>query len=145
MIESEVPIVSLTRSVAPLAVFNVPHTPDMLTSIFAPNQPKTALDILTIASLSLQILLFFILSGTARKGFFVMYFAFWRAAYNGGLGFILKAQSEKRWIVKTVKRKGWMDPKKKSSVNEWIQHHLKTKMEKDYVFAVRLKEFPSTR
>jgi phosphatidylethanolamine N-methyltransferase len=106
----------------------------MLTSIFAPNQPKTALDIITIASLTLQIVLFFVLSGTSRVVFFGVYFAFWRGAYNGGLGFILKAQSEKRWIVKVVKKKGWMDVKRKPKVHEWVKHHLDVKMEKDYDF-----------
>lgn len=117
-------------------VFKVPHTPDMLTSIFAINTKKTALDILTIVSLSLQILLFFYLSGNVRKIFFVFYFAFWRGAYNAGLGIILKAQSEKRWIVKLVKQKGWMDAKRCPKVHDWIRHHLKTKMDDDYDFEV---------
>lgn len=121
-----------------VAVFLVPHTPDMLTSIFAPNQPKTALDIITVVTLTAQILLFFTLSGSTRKLFFAIYFAFWRAAYNGGLGFVLKAQSEKRWIVKIVKKQGWMDYKRRPKIHNWIQHHLKTKMEEDYDFDVRL-------
>lgn len=121
----------------PSPVFTVPHTPDMLTSIFAPNQPKTALDIITLASLALQLILFFTLSGGTRRLLFVVYFAFWRGAYNGGLGFILKAQSEKRWIVKMVKKQAWMDAKRRPKVHSWIQHHLKTKMESDYDFDVR--------
>lgn len=121
-----------------VAVFLVPHTPDMLTSIFAPNQPKTALDIITVVTLTAQILLFFTLSGSTRELFFAIYFAFWRAAYNGGLGFVLKAQSEKRWIVKIVKKQGWMDYKRRPKIHNWIQHHLKTKMEEDYDFDVRL-------
>ncbi|UZJ56933.1 hypothetical protein CBS101457_006253 [Exobasidium rhododendri] len=115
-------------------VFTVPHTPDMLTSIFAPNQPKTALDILTIISLTLQIVLYFVLSGATRRLFFVVYFAFWRGAYNGGLGFILKAQSEKRWIVKTIKKEGWLDVNRKPKAYSFIKHHLNMKMEKDYNF-----------
>lgn len=126
----------LISSLPPSPVFTVPHTPDMLTSIFAPNQPKTALDILTITSLTLQIVLFFVLSGMARSVFFLVYFAFWRGAYNGGLGFILKAQSEKRWIVKTVKKQGWMDAQRKPKTCDWIRHHLKVKMEDDYDFEV---------
>jgi phosphatidylethanolamine N-methyltransferase len=127
---------STETSSLPFPVFTVPHTPDMLTSIFAPNQRKTALDIITIASLTLQISLFFILSGTSRRLFFVVYFSFWRGAYNAGLGYILKAQSEKRWIVKMVKKQGWMDAKRKPKTYDWVKHHLKVKMEKDYDFDV---------
>lgn len=106
----------------------------MLTSIFHPKKPKTALDILTIVSLVLQIVLFFTLRGNVRRGFFVVYFAFWRGAYNGGLGYILKAQSEREWIVKTVKRQGWLDAKRRPKVYDWAKHHLVMKMDKDYDF-----------
>lgn len=117
-----------------LTVFTVPHTPDMLTSIFAPNKPKTALDVLTIVSLALQLVLFFVLGGTTRRVFFFVYFAFWRGAYNGGLGYILKAQSERKWIIKTVKREGWFDPKRRPKWAAWIKNHLKLKMDSDYVY-----------
>ena len=120
--------------ISDFTVFVVPHTPDMLTSIFHPKKPKTALDILTIVSLVLQIVLFFPLRGNVRRGFFVVYFAFWRGAYNGGLGYILKAQSEREWIVKTVKRQGWLDAKRRPKVYDWAKHHLVMKMDKDYDF-----------
>lgn len=106
----------------------------MLTSIFHPGKPKTALDILTIVSLMLQIVLYFTLSGNVRRVFFFLYFAFWRGAYNGGLGYILKAQSERTWIVKTVKRQGWLDAKRRPKVYDWVKHHLVMKMDKDYDF-----------
>lgn len=108
----------------------------MLTSIFHPRQPKTPLDFLTIASLSFQILAYFLLSRTVAKVFFVVYFAFWRSAYNAGLGWVLKQQSERGWIVKMVKRHGWMDEKKRPKVRAWVKQQLVVKMDKDYNFEV---------
>ncbi|CBQ73396.1 related to CHO2-phosphatidylethanolamine N-methyltransferase [Sporisorium reilianum SRZ2] len=115
-------------------VFTVPHTPDMLSSIFDPRQPKTPLDIVTVVSLSLQILLYFALSRRAAQIFFFLYFAFWRASYNAGLGWILKQQSEKGWIIRQVKQHGWMDAQRRPRVHNWVKQQLVTKMDKDYVF-----------
>ncbi|CDU26283.1 related to CHO2-phosphatidylethanolamine N-methyltransferase [Sporisorium scitamineum] len=115
-------------------VFTVPHTPDMLSSIFDPRQPKTPLDIVAVVSLSLQILLYFALSRPAAQIFFFLYFAFWRASYNAGLGWILKQQSEKGWIIRQVKQHGWMDAHRRPRVHHWVKQQLVTKMDKDYVF-----------
>ncbi|CAO1637267.1 unnamed protein product [Jaminaea pallidilutea] len=114
--------------------FVVPHTPDMLSSIFDPREPKTPLDFITIASLALQIILFFALPRAAAQPFFLVYFAFWRAAYNAGLGHILKMQSERNWITRTVHQKGWFDEKRNAKTYKWVRNHLETKMESDYNF-----------
>lgn len=106
----------------------------MLTSIFAPNKPKTALDVLTIVSLALQLVLFFVLSGTTRKAFFLVYFAFWRAAYDGGLGYILNEQSLRKYITKTVQREGWFDANRRPKAYAWVKNHLRLKMDTDYRF-----------
>ncbi|KAJ1026887.1 hypothetical protein NDA16_002182 [Ustilago loliicola] len=115
-------------------VFTVPHTPDMLSSIFDPRQPKTPLDILTLITLSLQLLLYFTLSRRASQIFFFLYFAFWRASYNAGLGYILKQQSEKGSIIRQVKQNGWLDPARRPRVHNWVKQQLVTKMDSDYVF-----------
>ncbi|CAO1639254.1 unnamed protein product [Sympodiomycopsis kandeliae] len=114
--------------------FVVPHTPDMLTSIFDPREPKTPLDFITIASLTFQILAYFVLPRAAARVFFLLYFAFWRAAYDAGLGHILKQQSERNWITKTVKAHGWFDKERNPKSYKWVRNHLETKMEKDYNF-----------
>ncbi|PWY99616.1 hypothetical protein BCV70DRAFT_200549 [Testicularia cyperi] len=115
-------------------VFSVPHTPDMLSSIFDPRQPKTPLDIVTVVSLALQILLYFSLSRTSAKLFFLVYFAFWRGSYNLGLGWILKQQSETGYIIRKVKQNGWMDAKRRPKVHAWVRQQLVTKMDADYSF-----------
>ncbi len=115
-------------------MFTVPHTPDMLSSIFDPRQPKTPLDIVTVVSLSLQIVLYFALSRRAAQVFFFLYFAFWRASYNAGLGWILKQQSENGYIIRQVKRYGWMDAQRRPRTYNWVKQQLVTKMDIDYVF-----------
>nr|CDI53836.1 related to CHO2-phosphatidylethanolamine N-methyltransferase [Melanopsichium pennsylvanicum 4] len=107
----------------------------MLSSIFDPRQPKTPLDIVTIVTLSLQLIFYFTLSRRASQIFFFLYFAFWRASYNAGLGWILKAQSEKGYIIRLVNTHGWLDPDRRPRVHKWVKQQLVTKMDKDYDFS----------
>lgn len=113
-------------------LFYVVETPDMVSSIFRPDTPKTPLDLITIFLLSLQLVIFFTVSRAQAQIFFVCYFAFWRAAYNGGLGYVLTLQSKQRWIVKLVQRHGWMDPARCPKVYAWVEHQLQTKLGRSY-------------
>ena len=70
------------------------------------------------------------------KVFFLGYFAFWRAAYDAGLGWVLTKQSKRRWIVREVQRLGWLDPARRPGVRDWIRAQLAGKMGKDYSFDV---------
>jgi phosphatidylethanolamine N-methyltransferase len=108
----------------------------MLSSIFDPRSPKTPLDLLTVGLLTVQILTYFALSRQSAKYFFFFQFAFWRFAYNGGLGYILKQQSERAWIVRGIKNNGWFDAKKRPKIASWVKQQLVMKMEKDYDFEV---------
>lgn len=117
-------------------VFRVPTTHDVVTALLHPAYPKSHLDILNLGLLGLQLLLFAQLPHTARKIFFFLYFAFWRAAYDAGLGYVLTKQSKKRWIVKEVQRLGWLDAKRKPEIRNWIKKQLIGKMGKDYSFDV---------
>lgn len=117
-------------------VFRVPTTHDVVTALLHPSHPKSHLDILNLALLALQLLLFFTTSGTFRKLFFFVYFAFWRAAYDAGLGWVLGRQSRRKWIVREVQRLGWLDGKRRPEVREWIRRQLVGKMGKDYSFDV---------
>lgn len=120
----------------PLTVFRVPTTHDVLTALFDPSHPKSHIDLLNLGLLASQIILFFSLPNTLRKGFFLLYFAFWRAAYDAGLGYVLTKQSKRRWIVRTVHRLGWLDEKRSPKVRAWIRRQLVGKMGKDYSFDV---------
>ncbi|KAI0296989.1 phospholipid methyltransferase-domain-containing protein [Multifurca ochricompacta] len=115
-------------------VFRVPTTHDVITALFHPSYPKSHIDIVNLALLALQLLLFYALPSTSRKVFFFLYFAFWRAAYDAGLGYVLTKQSKRRWIVRSVHRLGWLDEKRRPEVRAWIRRQLVGKMGKDYSF-----------
>lgn len=63
----------------------------------------------TLATLGFQCLLFWYLPRSVSGPFFLVYFAFWRAAYDGGLGWVLRKQSEKKWIVRRLQQWGWLE------------------------------------
>ncbi|ETW80028.1 hypothetical protein HETIRDRAFT_477618 [Heterobasidion irregulare TC 32-1] len=115
-------------------VFRVPTTHDVVTALLHPAHPKSHLDILNIALLALQLVLFATLPRTPRKIFFFFYFAFWRSAYDAGLGYVLTKQSKKKWIVREVQRLGWLDEERRPEVRNWIKNQLVGKMGKDYSF-----------
>ncbi|KAI5984623.1 phospholipid methyltransferase-domain-containing protein [Pisolithus albus] len=87
-------------------VFRVPTTHDVLTALFHPAYAKSHLDILNLSLLGLQLLLFCFLSRGVSRRFFLLYFIFWRTAYNAGLGWVLTKQSKKRWIVREMRPVG---------------------------------------
>jgi phosphatidylethanolamine N-methyltransferase len=120
---------------APL-VFRIPTTHDVLTTLFHPKYPKSHLDLLNLGSLALQIILFLILPRHSSRVLFFFYFAFWRAAYDAGLGYVLTQQSKQKWIVKVVKRLGWLDEQRCPRIRNWIRDQLAGKMGKDYSFDV---------
>ncbi|KAI0248921.1 phosphatidylethanolamine N-methyltransferase [Lactifluus subvellereus] len=115
-------------------VFRVPTTYDVITALFHPSYPKSHIDIVNLALLAFQLFLFYTLPRTPRKLFFFIYFAFWRAAYDAGLGYVLTKQSKRKWIVRTVQRLGWLDEKCRPEVRAWIRRQLVGKMGKDYSF-----------
>ncbi|KAF7307888.1 Phosphatidylethanolamine N-methyltransferase [Mycena kentingensis (nom. inval.)] len=114
-------------------VFRVPTTHDMLT-LFHPGYPKSHFDLLNLGLLGLQILLFFVLPRSTSRVFFFVYFAFWRGAYDAGLGWVLTKQSRKKWIVREMQRRGWLDVERCPGMRAWIKKQLVGKMGKDYSF-----------
>ena len=135
MYRSSITIVEFADQLYP--VFKVPTTHDVLSALFHPSHPKSHFDLLNLALLGLQILLFLYLPGRVSKPFFFCYFVFWRTAYDAGLGWVLTKQSKRRWIVREVQRRGWLDQEKRPLVREWIKKQLVGKMGKDYSFDVR--------
>ncbi|THH03995.1 hypothetical protein EW145_g5845 [Phellinidium pouzarii] len=114
-------------------VFRVPTTHDVLT-LFHPGYHKSHLDILSLTLLGLQIAVYCVLPNAVAKPFFLLYFAFWRLAYDVGLGCVLTKQSKKKWIVREMHRLGWLDEKRNPKVRNWIRQQLAGKMGKDYSF-----------
>jgi hypothetical protein len=117
-------------------VFRVPTTHDVLTTLFHPGYPKSHLDLFNLGLLALQLLLFFFLPRATSQVFFFVYFAFWRGMYDLGLGWVLTKQSKKKWIVRQVRRLGWLDGERRPRLRKWIREQLVGKMGKDYEFDV---------
>ncbi|BGP43345.1 phosphatidylethanolamine N-methyltransferase [Rhodotorula kratochvilovae] len=115
-------------------VFKIPQTHNMLSSLFDPRFPKSNIDLLTLFLLGSQLVLFVALPRPAARLFFGLYFALWRLAYDAGLGYVLRRQSEHRWIVKTVQREGWFDLDRRPAVARWVRSELRKKMGRDYDF-----------
>ncbi len=114
----------------------MPTTHDVLTALFHPAYPKSHLDMVNLTLLAAQIVLFAVLPRQIARIFFLCYFAFWRAAYDAGLGWVLTKQSKKRWMVKEITRRGWLDADRRPRVRQWIRDQLVGKMGKDYEFDV---------
>lgn len=119
-----------------ISVFRVPTTHDVLTALFHPSYPKSHIDLVNLGLLGLQIALFCWLPRSVSKVFFLLYFAFWRAAYDLGLGWVLTKQSKKKWIVREVQRLGWLEEARQPAIKNWIRNQLAGKMGKDYSFDV---------
>ena len=121
-----------------LQVFRVPTTHDVLTALFHPSYPKSHFDILNLGLLASQLALFAVLPNSYAVVFFFLYFAFWRGAYDLGLGWVLTKQSKRRWIVREMNKKGWLDQERCPNVRLWIKEQLVGKMGKDYEFDVSI-------
>ncbi|KAG0203149.1 phosphatidylethanolamine N-methyltransferase [Mortierella sp. GBA30] len=115
-------------------IFRVPVTKDMVTEIFDMSKKKSAFDIITLAVMAFQTLLFFTLPTTVKRWLFLALFLFWRAGYNAGLGYLLKLQSERRGLVAWAREKGIFDKSRGGPWYEWLKNELSCKMESDYDF-----------
>lgn len=73
--------------------------------------------------------------------FFLLYFAFWRGAYDAGLGWVLTKQSKKKWIEKQVQKFGWLDGERRPEARNWVRAQLRGKMGGDYEFDVGVFSF----
>lgn len=91
---------------------------------------------MNLALLISQIVLFLLWPRSLSRRFFFVSFVFWRAAYNAGLGWILTKQSKRKWIVREVHKRGWLDDSKRPEVRAWIREQLSVKMGRDYDFDV---------
>jgi phosphatidylethanolamine N-methyltransferase len=84
-----------------------------------------------------------------RNAFFLLYFAFWRGAYDWGFAYLLRKQSERKWIVRTLRRWGWLDTNSESGGEKgrewarWWKRELEMKMEKGYKWEDVPQEFNS--
>ena len=116
-------------------VFRIPQTHNVLSGLFDPRLPKSTFDYLILGTLLSQLLLFATLPLAVSRLFFMLYFAFWRLSYNGGLGVVLRKQSETRWIVRTARP--YFDASLHPKAAAWLKSQLQVRMGSDYDFEVR--------
>ena len=103
---------------------------------------RSSLTRLTVLSLVAQPVLFYLLWNhhNLRSAFFLVYFAFWRGCYDFGFAYLLRRQSEKKWIVRTLTRLGWLDvnsTRNGESGREWAKwwkRELEMKMGEGYAW-----------
>ncbi|KAL9059600.1 MAG: hypothetical protein Q9162_001105 [Coniocarpon cinnabarinum] len=120
-------------------VFTVPTTHDMVSQLFSPTEPKNVGDIVVSVILLLHILPVFVLPTSFSIPLYAVVYLLWRAAYNGGIGFVLWHQSNYNALIEWTKRTGiFQDPAKgKNQYARWyptIKREMETKIPKDYKF-----------
>lgn len=111
----------------------------MVANLLDPKQKKSIFDYLTLGTVVINIGLFFLLPVWLKRIFFIFAFFFWRFAYNAGLGFLLKYQSESRGLVRLAKKYKIFDRKENPQVYHWLQRQLSISMGDDYDFDVSKK------
>jgi len=109
----------------------------MVSELFDMSKKKSAFDVVTLAVMAFQILLYLVLPTTFKQWLFLFLFLGWRAGYNAGLGYLLKQQSDRRALVVWAREKGIFDKNRHNPWYEWLKVDLSAKMGKDYQFEVR--------
>lgn len=110
----------------------------MVSNLLNPKQKKGVFDWITLGTMGIEIGLFFVLPVWAKRILFLFIFFFWRLAYNAGLGYLLKFQSDSRGLVRLAKKYQIFDRKANPTAYNWLQHQLSIKMGDDYDFAVKI-------
>ncbi|MBW0483024.1 hypothetical protein O181_022739 [Austropuccinia psidii MF-1] len=109
-------------------IFKIPETHNMISSLFDPRLPKSDLDLFILAVSLIQIFPLFVFSRKHLKTFYLILFLFWRLSYNFGLGWILKRQSQSRFLIRLAKAHKLFDPDSNPKLSKWINKQLILKM-----------------
>ncbi|KAL1410788.1 phosphatidylethanolamine N-methyltransferase [Vanrija albida] len=131
-------------------VFRVPTTHSFVHTLLH-TFTRSSLTRWTTISLVSQPVLFFLLAGypTLRSVLFLVYFAFWRAAYDFGFAWVLRRQSEQKWVVRTLRQWGWLDTESTSGGAEgrewakWWKRELEMKVGEGYTWESVPQEYNS--
>ncbi|WWC91952.1 uncharacterized protein L201_006904 [Kwoniella dendrophila CBS 6074] len=131
-------------------IFKVPQTHSFLHTLIHTTH-KSSLTRLTLFSLLAQPILFYYLSNykNFRSIFFLIYFGFWRLTYDFGFAWLLRKQSEKKFILRWLKNKGWLDlnqltesgGEKGLEWSKWWKLELEMKMDNSYKWENVPQEF----
>lgn len=120
-------------------VFTVPYTHDMVSQLLSPYQPKNGSDLFVLGVLVAHVLTLILLPPRLRVPTFAVIFLFWRSCYNGGIGFLLKEQSDNKSLVAWARKsKIFINPETGDNphpaIYNWLKREMETKVPKDYKF-----------
>ena len=76
----------------------------MVSQLLSPSEPKNVGDLVVIALLAIHILLLWYLPAGAKIPVFAFIYLFWRAAYNGGIGWLLHNQSHHKTLIRWAEK-----------------------------------------
>lgn len=108
----------------------MPVTHDMVSQLLDPRQPKNLSDGIVLAILAIHILALYFLPWSLKKPVFAAIFLFWRAAYNLGIGVLLRYQSNENGLVALAKKwKLFEDPQSGQNPRPWLYSLLKQELE----------------
>lgn len=111
----------------------------MVSQLLSPVEPKNLSDAVVITVLGSLVLLLYLLPKSFRVPVFAVVYLFWRACYNGGIGYLLYQQSNYNTLVNWAKQsKLYEDPSTGINPNptvfKLLKREMETKIPKDYVF-----------
>ncbi|KAK3115568.1 phosphatidylethanolamine N-methyltransferase [Teratosphaeriaceae sp. CCFEE 6253] len=120
-------------------VFTVPHTEDMVSQLFDPQQPKNASDIAIVTVLAYLCALLYVLPPSWRVPVFAVTFLFWRTCYNAGIGWLLHNQSHHKRLVNWARKSRiFEDPATGNNpypfLHKIIKQEMEAKIPRDYKF-----------
>lgn len=111
----------------------------MVSQLLDPRQPKNMSDLVVLAIIALHIAAAYALPTGLKRPAFRAIFLFWRTAYNLGIGYLLRVQSDHRRLVTWAKNwKLFENPKNGDNPRPWLYYLLKRELEakipEDYRF-----------
>ena len=102
----------------------------MVSQLMDPRQPKNFSDAIVLAILVLHILAAWLLPSHLKRPVFGLIFAFWRASYNIGIGYLLTIQSNHQRLVRWARNSHLFEkPQSGKNPHQWLYHLLKREME----------------
>ncbi|KAI1165067.1 phosphatidylethanolamine N-methyltransferase [Nemania serpens] len=111
-------------------VFVVPVTHDRIPQMLDPRQPKNVSDVIVLAVLAAHILALYALPSPQSKYFFAAVYLFWRAAYNVGIGVLLRWQSNDNTLVAWAQKWQLFElPSTGKNPRPWLYNLLKRESE----------------
>jgi phosphatidylethanolamine N-methyltransferase len=111
----------------------------MVSQLLDPRQPKNLSDVIVLAILAVHIAAAYYLPANLKRPVFAAIFLFWRAAYNVGIGYLLRVQSNHKLLVTWAKKwRLFEHPADGNNPRPWLYSLLKRELEakipEDYSF-----------